>query len=298
MKHNHKKTLRYYEIKLLTVILAASALLTTTVSAITFGEADGNGHPNVGAIVVDVPPGLFAEAPDGGLFLICSGTLVDPRVFLTAGHCTDFLNVFVSLAGIERVFVSFDKDNALNPAALLQVTDVFTHPGYNAVAGHGSGSIPSRDIGLLVLKDPVSNLAPATLPSAGSLERLKKAGALGAGADGARFVVVGYGSSLAWPPPQTIFPDGSRHVAESEFLAFDKSWLFLSQNPALGNGGTGNGDSGGPTLWVQPDGSEVLVSITSRGDPKLVATGVTYRIDTVDSLNFISDVIMALPLEN
>lgn len=175
MKNDDKETLRQYEIKLLTVVLAVSALLTTTVSAITFGESDGNAHPNVGAIVVDVPPGLFAEAPDGGLFLICSGTLVHPRVFLTAGHCTDFLNVFVSLAGIERVFVSFDKDDALNPAAFLRVTEVFTHPGYNAVAGHGAGSIPSRDIGLLVLKDPVPNLAPATLPSAGFLEVLKKA---------------------------------------------------------------------------------------------------------------------------
>ena len=62
----------------------------------------------------------------------------------------------------------------------------------------------------------------------------------------------------------------------------------LSMNQVLGNGGGGYGDSGGPRFWVDPaDGSEHLVSITSRGDPNLVELDVAYRIDTPTALDFI-----------
>ena len=53
--------------------------------AITFGQLDTtNRFPQVG--------GLVAEF-DGEKFLICSGTLIEEDVFLTASHCT------VTLAG-------------------------------------------------------------------------------------------------------------------------------------------------------------------------------------------------------
>jgi hypothetical protein len=135
---------------------------------------------------------------------------------------------------------------------------------------------------------------PATIAPAGFLDGRKGAHQL---APTTQFVVVGYGTSLSWPPPRIIPLDGVRKVARSEYRALNKLWLTLSQNPALGNGGTGLHDSGGPTFWVEPDGREILVSITSRGDPKLVATGVTYRIDTADSLSFINGVIAGLPTQ-
>jgi hypothetical protein len=48
--------------------LCLLCIVASPASAITFGEPDGNGHPNVGQLVVDFPD------PDGGLFGICSGT--------------------------------------------------------------------------------------------------------------------------------------------------------------------------------------------------------------------------------
>lgn len=53
-------------------------------------------------------------------------------------------------------------------------------------------------------------------------------------------------------------------------------------------------DSGGPVFWIDPKGNEVLVSITCWGDAKFVATGITYRIDTVESLKFINGAIGSL----
>jgi secreted trypsin-like serine protease len=67
----------------------------------------------------------------------------------------------------------------------------------------------------------------------------------------------------------------------------------MSQNqaPGNGNGGTCYGDSGGPNFWVQPDGSEVLVSITSWGDIPCVSTNITQRTDSASAVEFLADVM-------
>ena len=62
-------------IMLLTVLASSAVAL-----AITYGQPDGNKHPNVGALV-----GTF----DGQTYPYCSGTLISPTVFLTAAHCGD-----------------------------------------------------------------------------------------------------------------------------------------------------------------------------------------------------------------
>ena len=53
-------------------------LMLSPISAITNGDLDGDGHPCVGAILVDLDDDLFPPAegwPD--YWLLCSGTLVD-----------------------------------------------------------------------------------------------------------------------------------------------------------------------------------------------------------------------------
>jgi V8-like Glu-specific endopeptidase len=65
--------------------MALALLLASGVAqAIINGEPDTgpNAHPYVGAYVAKVK---------GKLLAVCSGTLISARVFLTAGHCTDFL---------------------------------------------------------------------------------------------------------------------------------------------------------------------------------------------------------------
>ena len=68
--------------RLAAVLLATVAALLTLVGssgAITGGQLDGNGHPNVAMIVFYQPDGRFR----------CSATLVSPTVLVTAAHCTD-----------------------------------------------------------------------------------------------------------------------------------------------------------------------------------------------------------------
>lgn len=60
--------------------------------AITYGVADDNKHPNVGALV-----GTFSS----GTYVYCSGALISPTMFLTAAHWD---------VGESTVYVTFDSE--------------------------------------------------------------------------------------------------------------------------------------------------------------------------------------------
>ena len=61
-------------------VAAALCFAAPVAFAVTDGELDGNRHPNVGLMV--------ALDAVGNPMWRCSGTLVSPRHYLTAGHCT------------------------------------------------------------------------------------------------------------------------------------------------------------------------------------------------------------------
>ena len=262
-------------------LIVLAAVLTTMLvtvapaQAITFGERDGNTHRNVGALIAEWDP----ESP--GMELLCSGTLISSRVFLTAGHCTDFLES----EGIEEVFVSFAVDNDPVDPSTLHPGTMFTHPDFSGP------SSDSKDIAVLVLDDPVSGIKPAKLPTAGQFDRMKAADTL----RGQRFTAVGYGvheAEVGGGPPRFPF-DGERWRAVSSFSALNKVWLRLSQNPSTGDAGTCFGDSGGPNFLGT--GSQTvpgtIASITITGDAMCRATNVTHRMDTPSARNFLDDFV-------
>ena len=82
----------------LTMMMAVLLAVVPFAQAITFGQPDGENHPNVGAMVV--------LEPDGNYYLYCSGTLIAPDVFLTAAHCTAAAAAYG--AEPHDVFVTFD----------------------------------------------------------------------------------------------------------------------------------------------------------------------------------------------
>ena len=250
--------------------------------AITGGEVDqNNAFPNVGAVV--------ALPPDGsGPTVMASGTLIHPRVLLTAGHVSLFMEQNPWTIPLTRV--SFGT-YALNPATWHEVEAAITHPSYNPIA---NCSQFANDVGVIILKEPIYDVPLAKLPYAGLLDDLKKAKLFREpGQGGVPFKVAGYGATLDWPPKVITPGDGWRRFADSEYLNVLQGYLHLLQNPATRNGGTGKGDSGGPVFWIAPDGTRVLVAETSWSGSWLAASSY-WRVDLPETLDFINQVIQGL----
>lgn len=268
--------------------IVAGALFVPQAVAITGGQVDTkNTYSNVGAVVY-APP----DAAPSPRF---TGTLIHPRVLLTAGHTT---SQFVQNHPwpFTDCYVSFGPD-VTDPGTTIsrKIEAVITHPGFT----WGGARRDCNDVGVIILKEPVNNLPVQELPEVGFLDDLRAAGVLREpGQGGAPFTVVGYGATLDWPPPEETPGDGPRRFAQSDYLALLRNWLHLQQNLATGNGGTGYGDSGGPVFWTAPDGTRALVGITSWGDPNCVAMNFYWRVDIRETLDFIRDVIASLPPES
>ena len=148
-----------------------------------------------------------------------------------------------------------------------------------------------HDLGLLILKEAVPGITPATLPPVGFLDDLAEDGLLGHGTNGAKFTVVGYGASLEFPPPRFVYDD-TRRYGVSEFRVLLPAWLRMSQQGRTGDEGTCYGDSGGPTFWEEGS-TRTLVATTSWGDARCVTSEFNYRVDLPESLAFIYSMLDA-----
>jgi secreted trypsin-like serine protease len=254
----------YRSVLLVTLL---SLLLATPALAITYGQADGNRHPNVGALV-----GTF----DGQTYPYCSGTLIAPTVFLTAAHCD---------IGVSKVFVTFDS--VYTAKAKLVAGTFHGDPQYSQ-----QQSDP-HDIAVVVFDKPIKNLTPAALPTAGQFNNLK---------GDQQFTAVGYGGTqrLHAPgggTPEFTYPD-TRMYAVGTLNSVNAAWLRLSQNPAKEDGGTCYGDSGGPNfLGAGAEETNIIAGTTITGDSVCRATNVIYRLDTASARSFLSHYVIVPGLQ-
>ena len=249
------------------LLIAAGTVLGAPAGAIVYGEADGSRHGNVGA--------LIAERVVGHKGIVCSGTLIDDDVFLTAAHCTEHLR---SLGiGPDQVWVTFDP--TFDQASPLIAGTYVSHPGFNRA--HSD----SMDMAVVLLAQP-AGIAPAQLPGVGALDRMKAEHSI----DDQHYTAVGYGRVRETRTGAfgSIFPNTERRVATQTYTALTDSWLRLSMNQATGDAGTCFGDSGGPHFLGD---STVVVSITVSGDAVCKATDVTYRLDTPVARDFLGDFV-------
>ena len=239
------------------VLLAVSLAVATPAHAITYGELDGNQHPNVGGLV---SPTQYSD----GTWIYCSGTLISPTVFLTAAHCDE---------GISQVTVTFDTDYVAGDKTYIGTW--YADPLYSQ-----QQSDP-HDIAVVVFDKPIKGIVPARLPAADSLSNLSGS---------QQFTSVGYGAYEVTNQPgghQYLYND-VRMVATGTLNSINPAWLRISMNPATGNGGTCYGDSGGPNFLGTTD---IVAATTITGDAICRSTNVTYRLDTQSARSFLSQFV-------
>lgn len=251
---------------LFSIFFALSFMVVNPAFAVKYGQLDGEDHPYVGLMVALV---------DGSPAWRCSGTLISPTVYVTAGHCTN---------GATSVTIWFDSDveSGIPANGYPFSGDVdgtpFDHPNY----------IPEAffvyDLGVVVLDEPFILDEYATLPELDQLDAMKTR----RGRQDTTFTAVGYG--LQWINP--VFVEAERvrmsatpHLIQINTPGFTGDFsLLLSNNHSTG--GTCFGDSGGPNFIGD---SNVIGGVTSFGiNGNCAGTGGVYRIDREDDLDFIN----------
>lgn len=236
----------------------AALALVAGAFAITNGTPDGNGHPYVGALLA---PQAFSD----GTWEECSGTLIAPRVFLTAEHCDE---------GLSRVKVTFDS--SYNAATGTTYTGTWHgDPDYNQAQGD------PHDIAVVVLDKAPKGITPARLPKLNQLDSLKV---------GEPIVSVGYGAQSVTQSKggKVLNYADVRYVATGSVNTITPVWLKASMNPATGDGGTCYGDSGGPNFIGD---TNIVGGTTITGDMWCRATNVDYRVDTQVARDFLGQFV-------
>jgi Trypsin len=254
---------------LIAVLAAAIFVVAPGSQAITNGELDGNGHPQVVLVLMEV---------DGVPAFRCSGTLLSPTIVVTAGHCTD-RNEF---SGI-RIFAepNVDADPTYpGPGGpnTHEASDFTSHPLFD------SNAFFLHDVGMIKLATPVPGVSTfGALPGVNSLDGLRPKRST-------TFTSVGYGVQRI--NPAMTQADRIRMVAHPKLDQINTGFvgdfsLLLSNNAATG--GTCFGDSGGPNFLGS---SNVIAGVTSFGlNGTCGGTGGVFRLDRQNVLDFINNFI-------
>jgi hypothetical protein len=258
------------------VALFATALLTSLAvpaAGITNGQPDDGEHPYVGLVVFDV---------EGTPSHRCSASLLTPTVVLTAGHCTE---------GTSAARIWFDEDVQSNPEYPFSGATSFdgvayTNPDFAIGAGPGLPGFALRDVGIVVLTEPVPTSVVseyASLPAAGLVDTLANK----TGVD-----IVGYGvqEQIVGDGPPVWSGLRIRLKADAEFVSgkfvHADEFVRLSQNPGKGKGGVCFGDSGGPDLLA---GTNTVLSVNSYvTNGNCAGVGYGSRVDIPEVLDWIN----------
>jgi len=237
-------------------------------SFITYGSVDGNTHPAVVLVVMDIA---------GEPAFRCSGTLIAPKAVLTAGHCAGEPGEFSGM----RVFTESDVQDGNNnyPFAgpnTIEATEWHSHPLFTEAQFY------LHDVGVVLLSKAFKLSASdyGKLPSVNQLDALQPRSST-------LFTAVGYG--LQKINPVFIEAEKIRMFANPWLVQINSGFtgsfsLMLSNNAA--SGGTCFGDSGGPNYLAS---SNVIAAVTSFGlNGTCSGTGGVFRLDRKDVLDFVS----------
>lgn len=275
-------------------VMVILAMAASPVYAITGTFVEDFQHPFVGLAV-------FYDA-NGEFLWRCSGALLSPTVFLTAGHCAD------TEGGAVTARIYFQQDAGVNYDPATELDPVTGYPEYCAEGTLGvtcatvsEGNIynfgytgrltvpNTHDAGILILDQPIELSEYGELPEPNYLDQFATA----RGTQDILFTVSGYGLTYKEQAhngkPNISFRE--RLMAEATLVNLNSmlnaGFNLQTNGNGNGKGGTCNGDSGGPVFFGDYS-SNLIVGITSFGLNALCrGTDFAFRVDQPELLEWI-----------
>ena len=240
--------------------------------AITLPDKD-TVHTNVGLVRFTTAEGRFR----------CSGTLIAPRVVLTAGHCTE--------GPATNIYVSFDTDLALDPLApgispeerAAREAHYITGTAHPDPAWDGQLNFAKQhDMGVVVLDARASTkwpgITPAPLPPIGYLDgnqgQLKNE----------TFTLVGYGVEIGDGKARVVVPYRHSTTSYLKNVGDEVITFQINANDSKAGDGSCFGDSGGGVF----QGGYVLGDASYVNSLQCNGTGSYQRVDTQHARDFLS----------
>jgi trypsin len=262
---------------------AFCALLTALVLPTAAPAAPGAQASIIGgdvAAIADFPSLAFIAAQtskDQGF--ACTGTVIAPRVVLTAAHCVEDLNLGGFTAASDyKVATGRANPRQDETGNVLRVGSTHVFPGFDPGTTRG-------DAALLVLASPTP--VPA-MPLAGAIDSPLYEG-------GAPVTLVGWGLTRAnaRSAPEALHstsnvvldPAGCKTRIPRFYPPYSTAQQMCTTDPPDHTNGGCFGDSGGPAIAHRADGSLVQLGIVSTGGPACSTRfpNIFTRVDNVST---------------
>jgi len=183
---------------------------------------------------------VVGEGPDGQMSM-CTGTLIDPEVVLTAGHCVYRKSKQGQLETINVKNIQAGA-NLVEAHLVANVKEVKMHPQWNGDVQQGV------DLALIHLEEKVIDIDFYGIRSTSPQQ-------------GETGVIVGYGLTSVQDQQST----GVHRKGDSSIQSVQQYGIIEIGNPS----GTCQGDSGGPFFTLDGNSGKYLVTgVTSYGNPQ------------------------------